>query len=525
MIPRSAHGMVRAMEPRAPAAFDDLENDMSMEAAEAFTRLVAGYFAATRDGDGRVSTPLTAPELARRFDEPMPRGRRPLEEVVARLERDVLPDSNHLCHPRSLGHQVSAPLPAAVWTESFIGALNQSGAVWEMSPAGTVIEHRVIRWMCDLAGFGAEAGGTFTSGGTEATFGALLAARALALPDAWTRGTGGARVAVVCGEHAHYSVERAVGQLGLGTDSIVVVPSRAFAMRVDALEQTLQRLKTEGRGIVAVMATAGSTATGAFDDLDSIGAICEEAGVWLHVDAAHGGSALLSATHRGRLAGIHRARSIAWDPHKMMLLPLSTSMLLVSDERALESAYSQQAPYLFHRNGDGPGWDQGVRTFQCSRRLDAIKVWVALQRYGADQMGAIYDHLCATAGTLHALVAGRPEFEAQHEPQSNILCFRFVGGRRIGDALLDEVNQALREQFNRSGEGWITVTSLGVRRVLRVTVMNPRTTAGDLERVLDGLARLGRQIEADIEAREAAGPHDTAPEPEPEGPDPWDEPL
>ena len=377
--------------------FDDLEDDMSAQAADAFVRLVAGYFASTQTGDGPVSTPLTAAELARRFDEPMPRGRRPLAEVVASLERDVLPDSNHLCHPRSLGHEVSAPLPAAVWTDALISALNQSGAVWEMSPVGTVIERRVIRWMCDLVGFGEEAGGAFTSGGTEATFGGLLAARAIALPDAWTRGTAGHRIAIVCGEHAHYSVERAVGQLGLGTENIVVVPSRALAMRVDALEQTLGRLKEECRTVMAVVATAGTTATGAFDDLDAIGNLCEQAGVWLHVDAAHGGSALLSPTHRWRLDGIARAQSIAWDPHKMMLLPLTASMLLVADERTLDAAYNQRAPYLFHRNGDGPSWDQGVRTFQCSRRLDAVKVWVALQRYGADQLAAVYDHLCATA--------------------------------------------------------------------------------------------------------------------------------
>lgn len=121
---------------------DELEHDTSIEAGEAFVRPIARYFASTRAGDGRVSTARTPEEIAERFDEPLPRHGGPLGAVLARLERDVLPDSNKLCHPRSLGHQVSAPLPAA-WTEAFIGALNQSGAVWEMSPVGTVIEaHR-----------------------------------------------------------------------------------------------------------------------------------------------------------------------------------------------------------------------------------------------------------------------------------------------------------------------------------------------------------------------------------------------
>jgi L-2,4-diaminobutyrate decarboxylase len=234
----------------------------------------------------------------------------------------VLPDSNRLYHPRYVGHQVSAPLPAAIWTESLVAALNQSLAVAEMSPVATVLEHRVIQWMCELAGFGPNAGGTLTSGGTEATFTALLAARAAALPDAWSDGVGAHPPVVVCGEHAHYAVTRAVGELGLGLKSAVVVPSRDWRMDTEALAVTLDRLAGERRRVMAVVATAGSTATGSFDELEAIGPLCHERGLWLHVDGAHGASALLSETHRHRLRGIGFARSIAWDPHKLMLLPL-----------------------------------------------------------------------------------------------------------------------------------------------------------------------------------------------------------
>jgi L-2,4-diaminobutyrate decarboxylase len=135
-----------------------------------------------------------------------------------------------------------------------------------------------------------------------------------------------------------------------------------------------------------------------------------------------------------------------------------------------------------------------VRTVQCSRRLDAIKVWVALQRYGAAGMAEVYEHLCATARALHDRVENRPDFEALHAPESNILCFRFVGGRRLDAGELDGVNLRLREAYNRSGDGWITSTMLGGRRVLRVTVMNPRTTGSDLDRMLDGLASLAATI-------------------------------
>ncbi len=475
------------MEPELAPLLEALERDARPDTAQAVTALASEYLAGTRDGEGPVSTAHAPDELALRFREPLPMDGQPLEAVIARLRRDVLADVNRLAHPRAMGHQVSAPLGIAVWVEALTAALNQSAAVWEMSPVGTLIETQVVGWMCGLAGFGPDAGGTFTSGGTEATFTGLLAARQAALPDAWRRGVGADPPVVVCGEHAHYSVARAVGALGLGTDQVIAVPSRAYRMDADALEVTLDGLRGQGRRVMAVVATAGSTATGSFDDLERIGRLCDARGVWLHVDAAHGGSALFSTRHRHRLEGLHRARSLAWDPHKMMLLPLTASAVLARHERDLDAAYSQQAPYLFHAGG-GRAWDQGLRSFACSRRVDALKVWVAIHRLGAAGFGLLYDHLCATARALHDEVAARPDFEALHEPESNILCFRYVGDRTRPDEALDALNLELRTQFNRGGEGWITTTVLGGRRVLRATIMNPRTTRADLLRVLNGLA-------------------------------------
>jgi L-2,4-diaminobutyrate decarboxylase len=257
-----------------------------------------------------------------------------------------------------------------------------------------------------------------------------------------------------------------------------------------ALATTLERLHAEGRPVLAVVATAGSTATGSFDDLEAIAATCERFGAWLHVDGAHGASALLSARHRDRVAGLPRARTVAWDPHKMMLLPLAAGTLLARDVNDITAAFAQRAPYLFHSPKDGErSLDHGTRSFQCSRRADVLKVWVALQRLGADGIGALYDHLCALTSVLHGILCERPEFEVPHAPESNILCFRHRGGN-------DAFNQGLRERYNRSGQGWITSTMLGGRRVLRVTVMNPRTTERHLLALVDGLAALGAAPDA-----------------------------
>lgn len=483
-----------------PEILAKFEADADAAVGSAFLTLVADYFAETRNRDARVSTPHGPATLAARFEEPAPRAGTSIDAIIARIRNDVIPDCNHLQHPRYAGHQFAGPLPAAVWMESLTAALNQSVAIFEMSPVGTVLEHRVVAWMCELAGFGPGSGGTLTSGGTEATFTALLAARAAAMPDAWTNGVGADPPVLLCGEHAHYAVTRAGAQLGVGLRNVLPIRSHNHKMDPSALRHALAEIERAGKRVIAVVATAGSTATGSFDDLETIAAICEAHGVWLHVDAAHGGSALVSPSHRHRVAGIERARSIAWDPHKGMLLPAQAGMILMRDERDLDAAFSQRAPYLFPDAQDDRVWDQGKRNFMCSRRADVFKLWVAFQRYGLDGFAQLYDYFCALTRSMWQQIAERSDFEAMHEPESNILCFRYVGpSRRFGsdrpnDEALDQLNRELRERYNLSGNGWITATNLDARRVLRVTMMNPRATATDVRDILDGLAEIGRTL-------------------------------
>ena len=472
-----------------------LDADRTLEAGRAFADVIATYLARAVSGDEPVSTALAHGDIVRRLDRGMPEDERPLGDVVEHVVRDIIPESNWLHHPMAMGHQVAPPLPAAIWSESLIAALNQSVAVWEMSPVASIVETRVIRWMSDLAGLGPRAGGTFTSGGTEATLSALLAARNAALPDAWERGMPG-QAAIVCGADAHYAVSRAAGILGLGTSNLVTVPTRDHRMDVDALVVALDELHGRGVPVIAVVATAGSTPTGSFDDLAAIADVCDARGLWLHVDGAHGASALLSSVHRERLRGIDRARSLAWDPHKLLLMPLSAGMLLVRDVRDLDGAFAQRAPYLFNDGEEQRVRDHGRRSFMCSRRADALKVWIALQRYGRSGLAAIHDRLCSTARDLWSEIGSRPELEAAHEPESNILCFRFVGDGRRDDAALDLLNAELRERYNRSGHGWITTTVLGGRRVLRVTIMNPRTGREHVTAMLDRVVELGRALAA-----------------------------
>jgi L-2,4-diaminobutyrate decarboxylase len=220
--------------------------------------------------------------------------------------------------------------------------------------------------------------------------------------------------------------------------------------------------------------------------------------VWLHVDGAHGASVLASDRLRGRLRGIERADSIAWDPHKMMLMPISASAILVRDRRRLDAAFQQSAPYLFHpRAGETRSRDLGKRTLQCSKRFDALKLWVSLQHYGLDHFAALQERMVENTLTLHQLLSDADDFEPAHDPESNILCFRWIPHGVDPDAdadRLDALQTLLRERYNASGHGWITATVLGGRRTLRVTLMNPGTEQRHLEALLDGLRREGRAL-------------------------------
>ncbi|MFW6205845.1 MAG: pyridoxal phosphate-dependent decarboxylase family protein, partial [Gemmatimonadota bacterium] len=272
---------------------DRADTDKIDEFRTAGHRLIddmADYLATVDDRP--VSTPLAPSELAARFDDPLPRAGRPAGEVWRDAWDRVVADAIHLAHPMYQGHQVAPPLPHAVLADALASLLNQSTAVWEMSPTGTMVEQQVLEWMRELLGFPAGADGTLVSGGSVANLTGLLAAREAVFPGAWADGVarreGLDRAAVFVADHAHYSVERALGVMGLGVDAMVKVPERDFRLDPDALAGAIADARAAGRVPLAVVATAGSTATGLFDDLEAVADVVAAGDVWLHVDAAHG---------------------------------------------------------------------------------------------------------------------------------------------------------------------------------------------------------------------------------------------
>jgi L-2,4-diaminobutyrate decarboxylase len=386
----------------------------------------------------------------------------PLDAVRLVAEKSI-----QLHHPSYIGHQVCPPFAPAVIADFVISATNNSAAVWEMSPIGTVIEREVLRWLADLAGYPAESEGTAVSGGSAANLTALLAARARWL----TRG--GERPVIITSADAHYSVARAAAIMGI-EDVEKIDTDDAHRMDVDVLADAVRE---HGSNVLAVVATAGSTATGAFDDLVAIRSIARE--TWLHVDAAHGASVLLNETLAPLVNGLSSADSFAWDPHKMLWMPLSLGAVLVRDGIWLRRAFEADAPYLFHAEREQQ--NIGAMTIQCSKRVDAIKLWLTLKIAGRDAFHEALAKVTAVTRYAYERVREMPGLEALHEPQFNIFCFRLRGP--------DELNQRAREELMRSGEAWITSTMLKGRRVLRITVINPATEERHIDAMLEAVRR------------------------------------
>jgi L-2,4-diaminobutyrate decarboxylase len=295
------------------------------------------------------------------------------------------------------------------------------------------------------------------------------------------------------GENAHESVIRAVAQLGLGSRRAICVPVKNHRMDTEVLAGHIRDAVRSGTKVMAVVATAASSTTGAFDDIDTIGRICREHAIWFHVDGAHGATALLSDTHRHRLRGIECAHSVTWDPHKMMLMPLPASAVLVRDAALLDRAFRADRA----RSNTTRDCNLGPRSFMTSRRADALKLWVGLLRYGADGIGAIYDHLCRLATELHRLLSGRGDFTPLHVPQCNLLCFRYVGEQPLEVHQIDLVNRKIHAQLSRSACSFIATGNLDGRFVLRATLMNPRTQEAHLHELLNELAAIGRRVLAE----------------------------
>jgi len=421
---------------------------------------------------------------------------------IAHILRTIVENSISVSDPRTAAHLHCPPIVAALAAEVVISALNQSMDSFDQAPIATIVEQKMIRWLCGQAGLPATANGTFTTGGSQSNYMGLLLARDAFLKKHWNwsaqkSGLPGEanRLRILCSEVAHFTVEKSASQLGLGTDSVVRVEvDDRFRVKPAALRNALQTLAGQGLLPMAVVATAGTTDFGSIDPLPEISSITREANCWLHVDAAYGGALLFSSAHRGKISGVELADSVTIDFHKLFWQPIPCSALLLREARHFDSI-KLYADYLNPELHEEEGIPNLVTTsLLTSRRFDALKIWISFQSLGRDKLSAMIDRTIALAAHAAAVIRKTPQLELMAEPQLSTVVFRYVPSRPSGDA--DLLNNQIRQQLFDEGQAVIGHTRVRGLQCLKFTCMNPSVGDADLEDLIRLIIERGNRLEA-----------------------------
>ncbi len=453
-------------------------------------RFAAEYLESSLDRDQPIVAWRDPAALEALLQLSLPREGRPLEEVVAEAET-ALRHGVRTGHPRFFNQLFNHLDPAGVLGEWMAAVANSSMYTFEAAPVFTLMEEKLAERLGELAGF-PHGEALFNPGGSISNLMALLAARQRRFPHTRVHGFAPEdRPVAFASAEAHYSIPRAASIAGFGLDGVVAVAcDDAGRMRPDALEEAVAAALADGRTPFFVCATAGTTMAAAYDPVDAIAGVCERHGLWLHVDAAYGGNVLFSPEHRGLLAGLERADSMAWNPHKTMAVPLHCSALLMRERGHLHTAFATQADYLFHDTEEA-GRDRGDMTIQCGRRVDALKLWLAWQAQGDAGYRARVEQAFRNVAAARRMVEERPALELVREPHGCNLLFRWLPAGEPSAEEVDRRNVALREGLKRGGRVMLNYSRLDGRVALRLVLTHPELTEDDLRVVFDAVEQAG----------------------------------
>ena len=443
--------------------------------------------AGTTPGAIRAQLPTSPPQDAESLD-----------DIIADLDRVVLPGATHWNHPGFLAYFANTASVPGILGEMVTAALNLNTMLWRTSPVATELEQVVTEWLRQLFGMGDGWFGMITDTASISTMYALAAARerdpALGIRQ---RGMAGRadlpRLRVYCSEHAHSSVDKAAMTLGLGLENVVHVASDGdFRMRPDALFRAIMADRAQGYRPLAVVATAGTTSMTSVDPIADIAVICQRESLWLHVDGAYGGAAMAVPEMRAMFAGIDLADSLVVNPHKWLFTPMDCSVLFTRQPAVLRRAFSLVPEYLVTEDGDQAlnYMDYGL---QLGRRFRALKLWMVVRSFGADGIADRIRHHCQLARTFAGWVRAEGHgWQVCAPVPFSTICFRHVPEGETDEQQIADHNATIMARVNGSGKVFISHTKLGDQYVLRVAIGNLRTTEATLATAWALLRHAGR---------------------------------
>lgn len=422
----------------------------------------------------------------------------PLDDVYRELRENLLRYPMGNIHPRFWGWYMGSG--------NFTGALGDFLAAIDGSNLGggntapTQLDRQVVAWMKSMMDFPDTASGTLTSGGSMANMVALTVARnAMAGVDVRLEGVTSLPqpLRFYASDQVHSCHQKAMETLGLGSRSLHLVPSDSdFRMNIAALEEAIAADRAAGMRPACVIATAGTTNTGAIDDMKAIGEVCRREGLWFHVDGCIGALIRIAPANRHMVDGIETADSIALDPHKWLHTPFEAGCALVRDARVHFQTFALHGEYLEEKpRGLAAGEFLSDYGFELSRGFKALKIWMSLKEQGVAKFGRLIDQNIAQGAYLTRLIEAEPRLELMAPTAINIVCFRYRGD--IADeATLKALNTEIMLRIQEAGTAVLTDTTVHGRHCLRVAINNHRTRREDLDLLVSETLRLGRELEA-----------------------------
>src|SRR5579862_262851 len=421
------------------------------------------------------------------------------EQVLEELFREMVEKGFHVPSANYFGLMNPTPTYMGVLAEALVAGLNPQLATLARAQLASKIELETMRWIGERVGWSGEFNGTFTSGGNEANFSGLALALASKFPEAVEDGVAaiGGQPVFYASAEAHHSLDKSAGLLGIGRKALRrIAVNEAAQLDPELLSRAIAEDVAAGRKPFCVVATAGTTNSGAVDDLRAISEVCRRHQLWLHVDGAYGGVVIFSNQHRNLVEGIERADSITVDPHKWMAMPFAAGVILTCHPEILERAFSVSAPYMPKAAGAHLPDNSRIST-QWTRRMNSLKLWLTLRVHGRQAYEELIDRQLRLSESFATWVSASEDFELAMRPTLPIVTFRLKPRGRSPRQLAAD-HDAIVEAVTRDGSRWISETKVRGESVLRMMVISYLTEERHLKSLESGLTNAAKQLTAQL---------------------------
>ena len=466
MVDKAAERVIEhiASLPRQPAAYDEHDDDVR-------ARVVA-------------------------LAESLPERGTDLDELLDLLFREAVPLSYNTASPGYLAYIPGGGIFPSALADFIANAVNRYVGVWIAAPGLVQLELNVVRWFCEIVGYPPGSGGILTSGGSLANFTAVVTARRERLPDDFLAGT------IYTSDQTHHSARKAAVLAGFPEENVrEIATNERYQIRLDVLRRRIAEDREAGRQPFLLVTSAGTTNTGAVDDLGGCADVAASEGLWLHVDAAYGGFFMLTERGRESLRGIERADSVALDPHKGLFLPYGNGSLLVRDPEALRRAHATFADYMPEMQQDAELVDFCEISPELSRDFRGLRVWLPIKLFGIEAFRASLDEKLDLTQWATDQLREVPDMEILAEPQLSLTAFRWAPASYSEDELND-LNRELLACVNARKNVYITGTMLGGRYALRICVLSFRTHRDRMEQCLADIRACVEEVSKEKEREE-----------------------